>query len=171
MTDLFSPRRADGRAEWRVLYDATVDLPYSSDVPFGKIAELLDTDDRARAHSAVRRCNKQFMQEGKPRILGNVRSVGYRILQPAEYAPAALGYQKQARRKMSNAVDLMRTAPLNDMTAAQRDWAHKVTMVLVDNELRLRSQEQWQTAAEQRLAELERRVGVTAEVIDVDSLP
>lgn len=171
MTDLFSPRREDGRAEWRVLYDATVNLPYSTDVPFERIAELLDTDDRNRAHRAVGRCNKQFMQEGKPRILGNVRGTGYRILQPAEYAPAALAYQKQARRKMTNAVDLMRTAPLNDMTATQRNWAHKVTMVLVDNELRLRSQEQWQTAAEKRLAELERRMGITAEVIDVESEP
>jgi hypothetical protein len=169
MTDLFSPRRTDGRAEWRVVYDATVNLPYGTDVPFKLIADLLEADDRARAHRAVRRCNKQFITENKPRILGNVRGAGYRILKPGDYAPAAMAYQVQARRKMTNAVDLMRTAPLTDMSPGQRDWAHKVYMVLVDNELRLRSQEQWQRDAEARLAELERRIGITAEVIDVDS--
>ena len=160
MTDLFSPRRPDGRAEWRVVYDYAVNLPYGTDVTFKQLAELLDTDDRARAHRAVRRCNKQFTEEDKPRVLGNVRGVGYRVLQPSEYAPAALNIQKQARRKMSSAVDLMRTAPLADMTPGQREWAHRVTMVLVDNELRLRQNEQWQKDAESRLAELERRAGV-----------
>src|SRR5262249_24472980 len=169
MTDLFSPRRADGRAEWRVVYDATVNLPYGTDVPFKLLAGLLDDDDRDRMYRAVRRANKQFVTENKPRILGNVRGTGYRILQPAEYAPHAMAYQVQARQKMTTAVDLMRTAPLNDMTTGQRDWAHKVYMVLADNELRLRSQEQWQSEAEKRLIELERRMGITAEVIDTEA--
>jgi hypothetical protein len=160
MADLFSPLRPDGRAEWRVIYDAVADLPYGSDVPFTQLAKLLESDDRSRIYRAVRRCNRQFTQESKPRVLGSVRSVGYRVLQPADYAPAALGFQRQARRKMTTAVDIMRTAPLEDMTPGQRDWAHKVTLVLMDNELRLRSQEQWQREAERRLAELERRAGV-----------
>ncbi len=162
MADLFSPHRADGRAEWRVVYDHAEKLPYGTDVTFDDIAKLLDTDDRGRAHRAVRRCNKQFIEVNKPRVLGNIRGVGYRILQPADYAPAALAYQKQARRKMTTAVDLMRAAPLDDMNTSQRDWAHKVTMILVDNELRLRSQEQWQKDAEKRLAELEQRMGIHA---------
>lgn len=160
MTDLFSARRPDGRAEWRVIYDHAVNLPYGSDLSFDKVAKLLDTDDRSRAHRAVRRCNQQFTRENTPRILGNIRAVGYRVLRPGDYAPAALAYQVQARRKISSAVDIMRTAPLTDMTPGQRDWAHKVLMVLVDNDLRLRSQEQWQSEAEKRLAELERRAGI-----------
>lgn len=168
MTDLFSPRRADGRAEWRVIYDHVVTLPYGTDLSFDEIAKLLDNEDRARAHRAVLRCNKQFTRENKPRILGNIRGVGYKVLRPSDYAPAALGYQLQARRKMTNAVDLMRTAPITDMTPGQRDWAHKVYLVLCDNELRLRSQEQWQSEAEKRLAELERRAGIQP-VIEVAS--
>jgi hypothetical protein len=165
MADLFSPHRADGRAEWRVVYDAVIDLPYGSDVKFTDLAEWLETDDRGRAHRAVRRCNRQFTQEHKPRILGNVRGVGYRVLQPADYAPAALAIQKQARRKMTNAVDLMRTAPMRDMTPSQREWAHRVQMVLIDNELRLSYQEEWQQDAERRLAELERRAGVPETIV------
>lgn len=165
MADLFSPHRADGRAEWRVVYEYAVDLPYGTDVKFAQLTELLETDDLERVYRAVRRCNRQFTQEGKPRVLGNVRGTGYRVLQPADYAPAALSIQRQARRKMSTAVDLMRTAPLHDMTPSQREWAHRVTMVLIDNELRLRSHEQWQQEAERRLAELERRAGVPEMIV------
>lgn len=166
MPDLFSARRADGRAEWRVIYDYAVGLPYGTDVKFEQFAGLLDTEDRSRVHRAVRRCNHQFTDEAKPRVLGNVRGVGYRVLQPADYAPTALHMQRTARRKMTSAVDLMRTAPLADMTSGQKEWAHRVTMVLMDNEIRLRSQEQWQKTAEQRLAELEKRAGLAPEVID-----
>lgn len=163
MTDLFSPRRQDGRAEWKVIYDEVHDLPYGAEITFAAIAKLLGDDDRSRAYRAVRRCNQQLGRESRPRILGSCRGNGYRVLKPDEYAPAALSYQAQARRKLSSAVSVMQAAPLRDMTTAQRDWAHKVTMVLIDNELRLRSQEQWRDQAEQRLAALERRAGIPKE--------
>lgn len=165
MTDLFSPRRPDGQSEWRVIHAAALKLAYGSDLTFDEIAKLLDTDDRARAHRAVRRCNKQFTRENIPRVLGNVRGAGYRVLKPSEYATAAIALQVQGRRKVSNALDLMRTAPIGDMTPQAQEWAHKVTLVLMDNELRLRSQEQWQQTAEQRLTELERRAGIPPAVI------
>ncbi len=160
MSDLFSPRREDGRAEWRVIYDHAIQLPYAADLTFDEIEKLLETEDRSRAHRAVTRCNKQFIRENIPRVLGNIRGLGYRVLRPSEYATAAISLQVQGRRKVSNALDLMRAAPLSDMTPAAQDWAHRVTLVLMDNELRLRSQEQWQQSAEQRLTELERRAGV-----------
>lgn len=171
--DLFSPKRPDGRAEWRVIYDQALKLDYGADLSFERIAGLLETDDRARAHRAIRRCNQQLARDGKPRILGNVRNAGYRVLKPADYAPAALAMQHSARKKMSSAVDLMRTAPFNDMTPSAREWAHKVTMVLIDNELRLHTVEQWRSEAERRLAELEQRAGIlpTIEVEAVEVEP
>ena len=165
MADLFSPKRPDGRAEWRVVYDHAIKLAYGADLSFDEIAKLLDTDDKPRAHRAVMRCNKQFTRENIPRVLGNVRGVGYRVLKPSEYATAAIALQVQGRKKVSNALDLMRTAPINDMNPQAQEWAHKVTLVLMDNDLRLRSQEQWQQAAETRLTELERRAGLPAAVI------
>lgn len=164
--DLFSPKRPDGRAEWKVIYDEVIGLSYGAEVEYTDIAKWLDTEDREVAYRAVARCNKQFTQESKPRVLGNVRGKGYRVLKPSEYTPAAIGMQKKARRRMTTAVDLMRAAPLTDMTSGQREWAHRVTMTLMDNELRLRSQEQWRDDAERRLKELEQRVGVS-EPIDL----
>ena len=152
MAELFSPRRADGRAEWRVIYDVAVDLPYGADLTYDRLAAMLEVKDRGGAHRAVRRCNKEFLAAGVPRVLGNVRNVGYRVFKPGDYTPAALNRQKRARRQMSTAVDLMRVAPINDMTPAQREWAHRVQMVLIDNELRLRNQETWRSDAERRIA-------------------
>lgn len=172
MTDLFSPHRPDGRAEWKVVYDHALPLPYGTDVTFDELTKLLETGDRPRAHRAVRRCNQQFCREEIPRVLGNVRGTGYRVFRPSDYATAAVALQTQARRKVTSAVDLMRTAPTEDMTPSQRDWAHKVTMCLMDNEIRLRSQERWQSSAEQRLAELERRAGIgDPPVITVEAEP
>lgn len=165
MTDLFSPRRADGRAEWRVIYDHAVGLPYGSSLTFEQIASMLGTDDRDRAYRAVARCNRQFTHENKPRVLGGVRGMGYRVLQPSEYTPMAMGYQKRARRSLTTAVDIMRAAPLEDMNPSQREWHHKIAMVLMDNEMRLKSQEQWQKEAEARLEELEQRMGLRPKVI------
>jgi len=165
MTDLFSPRRPDGRSEWRVIQEAAAKLPYGADLSFDEIAKLLDTDDRPRAHRADQLCNNQSTRENIPRVLGNVRGAGYRVLKPSEYATAAIALQVQGRRKVSNALDLMRTAPINDMSPQAQEWAHKVTLVLMDNELRLRSQEQWQPSAETRLTELERRAGIPPAVI------
>jgi len=79
MADLFSPRRPDGQSEWRVIHTAALKLTYGSDLTFDEIAKLLDTDDRSRAHRAVRRCNQQFVRENIPRVLGNVRGAGYRL--------------------------------------------------------------------------------------------
>lgn len=47
------------------------------------------------------------------------------------------------------------------LSDAQREWAQRITMVLIDNEMRLRSHEQRIVDAEARLAELERRAGIT----------
>ena len=158
MTDLFTPRRADGIAEWRVVYNHTIELPYGTPVTFTDLAAWLEDGSRDRAYRAVARCNRQFGREGLARILGSNRPAGYRVLRPEDYAPLALNYQQQARRRISRAVIVLECAPVADMSQAHRDWAHKVTMILRDNELRLRSQEAWRQEAEARLTALERKI-------------
>lgn len=170
MTDLFSPRRLDGRAEWRVVYDLAVPCDYGVEITYERIGDVLDVGDgdRNRIHRAVRRCNLEFVREGKPRVLGNIRGVGYRILRPGDYATAAVALGQQARRKMTSAVDLMKAAPTADMTPAQRDWAHKVTMVMLDHEMRLREQDNWRQDAETRFRQLEEKAGIRPKTVTVD---
>lgn len=166
LTSLFSPRRPDGRSEYRVVYDETSGLPYGATITFGRLGELLETRDRGRIYKAVARCNLQFTRDGLARYLGSNRGTGYRVLRPEEYTPAALLVQKEAARKQGKAVAIAQLAPTEDMTAKQRNWHHTVTMVLIDNELRLRNHDhrlaelERQNAAA-RLAELERRAGIT----------
>ncbi len=161
---LFTPRREDGRAEWRVIADHALTLDYGDELTFGTIAELLGTDDRDRAYRAVRECNRKFLDDRTPRALRGVRRVGYRVLAPGDYAPQALAEKAAARKKMTGAVDLMRSAPLADMTPGVRAWANTVTMSLVDHELRLMGVEERAGFAEQRIAELERLAGIRAPV-------
>lgn len=174
MTDLFSARRADGRAEWRVVYDATVDLDYDATVSYQEIADALGADcdgERNRLHRAVRRCNQQFTRERKPRVLGNVRGEGYRVLAPGDYAMTAVSMRRRASRTVSSAVELMRTAPLDDMTAEQRNWAHRVTMVMLDHENRFQTFDERQDEAERRIREIEKKVGIrrSGAVVDHDT--
>ncbi len=169
----FTPRRADGRAEWRVVYDLAKDLPYGRELTYTDIATALGAENtvntRNRIHRAVKRCNDQFIAENRPRVLGSIRGVGYKILEPAEYTSTAIALRKRAAKTITSASDLMRTAPLDDMTPAQRDWAHKVTMVMMDFENRFRSSDERHADAEQRLRDLEERMGARRKTTVVDS--
>src|SRR5215217_6520063 len=103
MTDLFATKRADGRAEWKVIYDKISKLAYGDQITFEELKQMLDTDDRNRIHRAVGKCNRVLTRENTPRVLGNIRGIGYRILEPADYTPQALAIRKQAQRRMSSA--------------------------------------------------------------------
>ena len=156
---LFTARRADGRAEWKVVYDRVVSMEYGDPLTFTELAEMLTTPDRTRAYRAVRECNRQLLKSAAvPRYLVPERGRGYRVLRPQDYTPTALAKKDAATRKLTEAVDLLRSAPLNEMSPAARAWAEAVTMHLADHELRLMNMEQRQVFAEARLAELEQRV-------------
>jgi len=157
----FRAKREDGRAEWKVVYDHVTALPYGAMVSYGKIAGLLGTDDRLRAYRAVKECNRQLLRALVPRYLATVRGQGYQVMTPEEYAPAAIALKDAATRRMSTAVELMKAAPLDDMTPAARAWAEAVSLHVADHELRLMGMEARQQFAEARLAELERRAGVS----------
>lgn len=169
MPDLFNSSRPDGRGDWRVIDEHVTGLAYGAEVTFDNLSKLLGDDARPRIYRAVRSFNRHMTAGNVPRVLGSVRNVGYRVLRPDEYAPLALAYREQAARRVGTAVDVMRAAPLADMTAGQRDWAHRVTMVLLDNEWRLRSHESRLRSAEERLAELERRAGIVGGEVLQDS--
>jgi len=159
---LFQARREDGRAEWKVIFDHVLQLGYGDELSYGTIAGLLGTDDRQRAYRAVRECNRHLRGEDSQvaRYLGSARGSGYRVLHPGDYSHAALAQRDSAARRITSAVDIMRSAPLDDMTPAQRHWANQVTLHLVDHEVRLMGIEARAGYAEQRIAELERRAGI-----------
>jgi hypothetical protein len=159
---LFSPKRADGRAEWKVVWDETTSLQFGDELPFTRLAELLETDDRQRICRAVRECNRHLLngESPVPRFLSSVRGKGYRVIMPGDYASVAMAAHKSATRKLGGAVELMDAAPLEEMTPAARYWATQVSMVLLDHHRRLLSSDERQARAEARIARLEKHAGI-----------
>ncbi len=162
---LFAARRDDGRAEWKVIADHVIGLEYGAELTFADIAELLDTDDKPRAYRAIREANKHFLADRTPRALRPVRGKGYRVLAPGDYPKQALLEKAAAAKKLTGAVDLMRSAPLEAMSPGVRAWANTVSTVLVDHELRLMGVEARANFAEERIAQLERRAGIRAPTV------
>jgi hypothetical protein len=92
---------------------------------YERILTALETDDKAKVYRCVQRANRQLWAE-HDRALAVVRGKGYRMLRADEHEMLAGGYQKQAKRRMNNAVAVMNATRLDELTPDQRDWAIKV---------------------------------------------
>lgn len=127
----FKAKRADGRPEWRVVYDHVVDHTAPGDtVPYAVLGSLLVAETRPQIYRAVAQANKKLRDKAQ-RSLQVVREVGYRVLKPEEHEHQASDYQMQARRRVSTAVSVMRATDLKSMTPEARNWALQVTAGLV----------------------------------------
>jgi hypothetical protein len=130
MSGLFKPKRPDGRAEWKVVFDIVKDAEPGRIIIYAELAAALESDSRDRIHRAVRRCNRELWRI-RNRSLGNLRGVGYRLLLPTEHEDQALEFQGSARRKVSSAVSIMKAVDLAMMSNSERDRALRVSALLV----------------------------------------
>jgi hypothetical protein len=126
MADLFQAKRADGRADWRVVYDRVALLQPGDEVTHKELLEELETTDRGVLYRAVSRANKELWKT-KDRSLGVVRGKGYRVLYAHEHATQAEGYKVKSRRNMGKAVAVMEATDLEQLDAEGRSWAVQVT--------------------------------------------
>jgi len=127
---LFTARRDDGRAEWRVVFDAVQPLTYGEKITHDALCALLATKDRRRVYQAVSRANRKLWAS-EQKSLAVVPTVGYRVLKPQEHEIQANGYKHQARRKLDNAVQVMKATDLTSLDAKQRNWVLQVTAGMV----------------------------------------
>jgi hypothetical protein len=131
MAALFTAKSPDGRAMWRIVYDHVTGTMQPGDtINFTQLATLLDVADKHRIYPVIAKANHELWAKAQ-RSLSVVRGVGYRVLKADEHEIQALGYQTQARRRMSNAVSVMRATDLVSLPPAKRDWALKVTAGLI----------------------------------------
>jgi hypothetical protein len=130
MSALFTAKSADGRAQWRILFDHVITLAPGDTIEYAALITLLEVDDKKRVYQLVAQCNKQLWAKAQ-RSLSVVRHVGYRVLKAEEHEMQALGYQSQARKKISNSVAVMQATDFSALTPTKRDWALRVTSGLV----------------------------------------
>jgi hypothetical protein len=162
MSALFSAKREDGRAEWRVIFDYVENLEYGTQVTFDEFMTLLGTEDKTRVYQAVGSAKRKLWAKAQ-RSLDVVRGVGYRVLQPEEHELQAGGYQRTARRRLNNAVAVMQATDISRMEPKARDWVLQVTagMVLMarsidDHQRRLAKHEDLIAELAKRITKLEK---------------
>ncbi len=129
MSALFSAKREDGRAEWRVIFDYVAPLEHGTQVTFEELEKLLDAD-RTRVYQAVSAANRRLWKTAQ-RSLGVVRGVGYRLLKPEEHELQATNYQRTAKRRLGNAVAVMQATDVSKLEEKQRNWVLQVTAGMV----------------------------------------
>ena len=122
---LFRATRDDGRADWRVIFDRVADLAPGDQVTHEELLKELDTKDRNRLYRAVGRANRELWKT-RHRSLGSVKGLGYRMLRAEEHEHQANNYQRQSRRRMSQAVAVIDATDLDLLDAGQREWISKV---------------------------------------------
>jgi hypothetical protein len=126
----FTPKREDGRPLWRVVFDAVHEAPPDTVYRFTDIAALIETNRKSDVYSAIGRCNRELWRRSQ-RSLRNVRGIGYRMLKPQEHELQALDYQHAGRRKMKNAIAIVRATDLAALNDPERTHVLQVESVLV----------------------------------------
>jgi hypothetical protein len=131
MSALFTAKSADGRAQWRILYDHVEQNMVPGDtISFNDLVMLLEVEDRKRVYQIVALTNRELWAKAQ-RSLSVVRHIGYRVLKADEHELQALGQQKQARKRMTNAVAIMQATDLRALAPDKRNWTLRVTAGLV----------------------------------------
>ena len=122
---LFQPSRADGRADWRVIFDLVEGMEPGVEVKHETLLKELETTDRQRLYRAVGRANRELWAT-RSRSLGAVKGIGYRMLYANEMPTLSESYRKQGRRKVSNAVAVIDATDLGALDKTDREWVVKV---------------------------------------------
>lgn len=183
MGNLFTPKSPDGRAEWRIVMDLFLATPRGGTVTFAQLGEALKRDPEEERHAIYAAVGKaaRELRATHSRSVGNVPRVGYRVLEPGEHEVQAYGYHSAATKKMSTAVAVLRSTPLDDLPEPQRRRTMAATAAMSHMAAALghvaaqqRRQEASIIALEQRVAKLEdlpEQVIEDAEIIQPDETP
>lgn len=121
----FEPTRADGRADWRVVYDLVRNESPGATWAYGDLIAALAvgvTDraiDKPAVYAAVGRCNKTLLRE-KRRYLRVERHKGYAMISSDEHVTVALDRKASAREKMRRGLEILQQVHVGEMTEARR---------------------------------------------------
>lgn len=156
---MFTSKREDGRADWRVVYDYVTGCNPGDLITFNTLGELLDTDKRHTIYGAVSAANHRLWAR-EQRSLGVVKGVGYRVLRPQEHELQATSYQVRSRRQMSNAVAVMDATDLTAMTPAERERTLAFTGLLTSMLASIADHEHRIARHDQLIRQLQEKVGL-----------
>lgn len=116
---MFKTKRPDGKSYRELAVEALKDEPIGSVIPYVKLMDRLDVDDRRKVNAIVRSAIKSLLKLYN-RGVKCVPSVGYRVLRANEHMLAAGGHQSKADRAMSRALNFYQGTDLGQMTEVER---------------------------------------------------
>lgn len=124
MSRLFTPKRADGIAEHRIVADLILDRSIGDTVTYDELAAALGHDhvDRRRLQAIARRANSELRRDHQ-RSIEAVVNLGYRVLRPSEHVMQARRYRDRSRRSMKTGVQVLRATDLDQLTADEQQRA------------------------------------------------
>lgn len=158
---LFTPKRKDGRAYWRVAFDWFAPLPPGTLVTQAELLTLLEITDKDLMYAIVSRAARELRKQ-KQRDIVVVRGQGYRVLHANEHVSKAETHKERAERQLKIANDVVDATDLAALTAAEREiWSQvKRGMVLLyqavsSHEMTLARHEELIASLQERVKELE----------------
>lgn len=158
---LFQPKREDGRAYWRVVYDRLATAPHGTVVSHSELRALLGDDDPGLLYASVSRAARELRKRQK-RDIAVLRGEGYRILLANEHVSKAEAHKDRAERQLKVANDVVDATDLSALNSAERNlWSQvKRGMVLLyqavsSHEMALARHEDLINSLQDRVKELE----------------
>lgn len=130
MTNLFEASRPDGRADWRVIYEALVRLQPGKTVSHAVLLRELESNDTGRLYRAVARANRELWLQDQKSV-ESVRGIGYRMLPVEEMTNQALRFKKKSRRQIGNAVSVSNATDVLALTGEDRETALRLRGALL----------------------------------------
>lgn len=122
---IFKVKRPDGLPEWQVVYDLVKGMPPGDIVSYDTLLAALETNDKHVVYSAVARANKHLWVNDN-RSLRVVPKTGYRMLEPLEHEKQSNQFRLQGKRKIKNALAVMKATDLTALTNEQQNWVTKL---------------------------------------------
>jgi hypothetical protein len=162
MTAAFTPARADGRSDRRVVYELVADNDPDSKVTYETLIDALQDGldapvDRPRVYAAVSQANTTLLRE-KSRYLSVVRGEGYRIIRADEHMGVALGKKQRAEKSIRRGVQVLRNVRMDELTQPQQA-AHQGQLLIIGGMLQMMHEsERRHERSDSLIADLKQRV-------------
>lgn len=158
----FTPSRADGRSDRRVIFElvqgASPGDTFDYDKLSAALAEGLDAEiGRDRVYRAVGAANKTLLQRER-RYLDVVKGTGYRVISADEHLPVALANKDRAQGYLKRGIDLLRNVHADELSPAQRTLHEGQLLILGGLYQATRESSRRHDRSEALIADLQRRV-------------
>jgi hypothetical protein len=120
----FTPSRADGRSDRRVVFEMVQHADPDTTFTYQKLTDALQEGldqpvGRDRVYRAVGSANRTLLREQK-RYLSVVPDIGYRVISASEHLPVALIKKDKAQGYLRRGIELLRNARVDELDPTQR---------------------------------------------------